>query len=153
MRVEVVVAVDDGGVGVRSLYRWLVRDPDVRRSVPVSLEPGSGEGFMGALEVIGAVLSQATAIGTLVVAIASWRDSRAEPARVTITVGEGSVTIGGETAEQAEVMIRALLTSGSAIGTAVDGSKASNGDSGQGAGAGGTAGVAAPGAGQPDVPA
>jgi len=111
MLVQVVAGDGDDGTATRSLYRWLTRDPDARRFVRVALGAGSSEGYMGALEVISAVLSQATAIGTLAVAVVSWRDSRAEPSSVKITVGERSVVIEGETADLAEVMIRSLVAS------------------------------------------
>ena len=93
-----VIAVDDSGASA-SLFRWLKRDPDARRTVSASLSGEAPAGSMGSVEVINAVLSQATSLATLAVAIASWRDSRAGRPSIKATVGARSVALEGDPSE------------------------------------------------------
>ncbi|MGK8506055.1 effector-associated constant component EACC1 [Nocardia asiatica] len=72
-----------------SLYRWLAADPDVSRNATIALgddkEPG---GMGGTLEVVNVVLGNAISLSSLLVAIASWRNSRPQPPSVTVE-GDG----------------------------------------------------------------
>jgi hypothetical protein len=56
-------------------------------------------------DVISAVLTQVTSIGTLAVAIASWRDSRAHPAPVKIAAADRSVIITTQSADEVLTML------------------------------------------------
>ena len=109
MQVRIGVEGEGGSREVLSLFRWLSRDPDARRYVPVSLGDDRADGTMGAADVISAVLSQATSIGTLAVAVASWRDSRARPAPVRIAAGDRSVIITSQSAEDVQAILESLL--------------------------------------------
>jgi hypothetical protein len=109
--VDVRIDLPDPGQGqeLLLLFRWLSRDPDARRYAPAALDDQAAAGTMGAGEIINAVLSQATSIASLAVAIASWRDSRAAAPPVRITAGDRSVIISGQSATEARELLEALL--------------------------------------------
>jgi hypothetical protein len=99
VQVDIVVDGESDDQSLASLYRWLVRDPDIAHHAKVSLTPGPNRaGDMGgAFEVINAVLSNGIALGGLAIACATWRASRPEAPvvrlerdGVTITVEDGS---------------------------------------------------------------
>jgi hypothetical protein len=78
---DVVVRTDHGH---SSLWRWLTRDPDTSGLVTGAGAPPE-EGHQGTFEVINAVLANALALSSLVVAIATWRaQRRADPPVVRI---------------------------------------------------------------------
>jgi Effector Associated Constant Component 1 len=108
LEVRIGIEGEGGSQEMLSLFRWLSRDPDARRYVPVSLEDDGAGGTMGAADVISAVLTQVTSIGTLAVAIASWRDSRAQPAPVKIAAGDRSVIITTQSADEVLAMLQSL---------------------------------------------
>jgi hypothetical protein len=95
MQLQITVRGDDS-LATMSLFRWLVRDPDSRRDVAVSLDADAPEGSMGSLDVINAILTQATSIASLAVAIASWRDSRSKPASIKLMIGKRSLNVEGD---------------------------------------------------------
>lgn len=99
----------DGEEETRSFYRWLREDPDARREYAVSLESQIHPGEMGAVDVLTAVVTQLTSIGTLAVAFAAWRDSRAKPAAVKISMGGASIEFGEGSAEQLTAVLLALV--------------------------------------------
>jgi hypothetical protein len=102
------MAGEGGSQEMLSLFRWLSRDPDARRYVPVSLTGDEADDTMGAADIISAVLTQVTSIGTLAVAIASWRDARAQAAPVKIAAGDRSVIITTQSAEEMQAMLQSL---------------------------------------------
>jgi hypothetical protein len=92
---RITLGGDPDGEALTSLYRWLDRDRDVTVSlVPAAELPGDmGGGF----EVIAAVLSNGIALGSLIVAYLSWRDSRPKPPPVRIEYGGVVITIDAAT--------------------------------------------------------
>lgn len=108
MEVRIGMAGEGGGQEMLSLFRWLSRDPDARRYAPVSLEDDGSGDTMGAADVISAVLTQVTSIGTLAVAIASWRDARAQAVSVRIAAGDRSVIITTQSAEEVQAILQSL---------------------------------------------
>ena len=114
MRVRIEMGGEGEGQELLSLFRWLTRDPDVRRDVAVSLQEDGTGGTMGAADIISAVLSQATGIGSLAVAIATWRDSRAQAAPVKVTAGDWSVIVTGQSAEDLKSIFESLSERGDA---------------------------------------
>jgi hypothetical protein len=78
---------DDEGQELLSLHRWLADDPDVTSQAVLRLEPRAATGFGemgGAFDAVVAVLSDGIALGSLIVAYQSWRDSRPRPPAVSI---------------------------------------------------------------------
>jgi hypothetical protein len=75
-----------------SLYNWLRSDPDVR-PVRVGLDSGRPHGSMGALDVINVTLDHITAISAVLIAFASWRQSRPRPPDVTIRINGTTVQV------------------------------------------------------------
>jgi hypothetical protein len=110
VQLRIEVSSDAGNLAVSSLYRWLLRDPDARRDATVSLDADASDGAMGSLDIINVVLTQATSIASLAVAIASWRDSRSKPASIKITVCEQTVSLKGDSAKMTD-SISQLLSS------------------------------------------
>ncbi|MFF7330985.1 hypothetical protein [Streptomyces sp. NPDC008150] len=101
-----------GGAGAAepaSLRRWLVEEPQVRRNAvvtlkaPVGAEPGA---MGGALEVVNVVLTQGIALGSLVVAVLTWRGTRPRPPQVTLEHDGTVVTLRDGSAEEIERILR-----------------------------------------------
>ena len=69
-----------------SLQRWLAGDPELRRSSTFELVPSHpSPGEMGPVfDVINAVISDGTGLGSLIVAYLAWRDSRPHAPAVRI---------------------------------------------------------------------
>lgn len=101
--VRVVVGED----AVLPLYQWLAADPDVQHNTTLSFgNPQQGD--MGALDVINVVLSNTIAFSGLVVAIASWRDSRRGAPGVEIEKDGVRVSVADGSPETIRAVIDAL---------------------------------------------
>ena len=70
------------------------------------MAPARGDGSMNAMETIGVVVGGVSAIANVLIAYANWRDARAKPPAVTITVG--SLTVSGDDPEALEKLAKAL---------------------------------------------
>ena len=101
---------DDEGQALASLHQWLVQDPDVTRWSTVSLEAGGNvPGEMGPVfDVVTVVLSNSIALGSLIVAYLSWRDSRPRPPTVSIERDGVVVSLAGSSPETVSRVIEAL---------------------------------------------
>ncbi|MET7426693.1 hypothetical protein [Dactylosporangium sp. NPDC005555] len=111
--VEVQINVDAGDdeEALVSFYRWLLEDPEVSRLADVSMAMRTpSPEMMGGVEVISVVASNAIALGSLVVAFLSWRDSR--PRRsvpiARLERGDVTVTIEGGSADEIRAIIAAV---------------------------------------------
>jgi hypothetical protein len=113
----------DQGQELLLLFRWLSRDPDARRYAPASLDDRTAAGTMGVGEIINVVLTQSTSIASLAVAIASWRDSRAQAPPVRIATGERSVVIFGQSAAEACELLESLRGPESPAGDSAGGTQ------------------------------
>jgi len=84
---------DDEGQALNSLHQWLMQDPDVTRWSTVSLEAGDTvAGEMGPVfDVLTVALSNSIALGNLIVAYLSWRDSR--PRSPTVSIERDGVVV------------------------------------------------------------
>ena len=77
MNVEVIVASEDDEDGrSAALRRWLLVDEELRGRVRFPTRPGAVGSMGPVLDIIDAVVSNGIAMGSLVVAIQAWRDSR-----------------------------------------------------------------------------
>jgi hypothetical protein len=96
---------EDGG-----LLPWLLDDPVGKDAEFLSLPGAPGE--MGVGDIIQAVIADTTALGSLVVAVATWLDThrgRSAPApQVRIEQGSVSVTVTGDEPEEIARIVRAL---------------------------------------------
>ena len=103
---EVSILVDDPG----SLYRWLTLDPEVRRDATVRRVPAPAKaGDMGGtLDVINVVLGNGIAIGSLLVAVAAWRESRPRPPVTRIERDGISIVIEDASPETVRRVVDAL---------------------------------------------
>ncbi|GAA4237164.1 hypothetical protein GCM10022254_48530 [Actinomadura meridiana] len=97
---------------LRSLYRWLTDDPDVRRQAKVTaVDAPTQRGDMGpTLELVNVVLSNSIALSSLVVAVASWIGSRRTSNGTVVWIEyEGvRVAVDADSPEAIEAVIRAL---------------------------------------------
>jgi Effector Associated Constant Component 1 len=92
-----------------SLYRWLREDPTVDGDTRVRLVAADPEPeHLGTADVLCAALSQLTAVGSLAVSFATWRDSRAAAPPVRIRLGAGTVELTEATAEELAAALREL---------------------------------------------
>jgi hypothetical protein len=91
------IAVDSDGRDLVLLRDWLIANPAVRRTANVRLAaPAPVPGAMGSTaEVIMVAAGTLLNVGSLVMAVASWRQSRRTVASVTIRRGGVEVTITG----------------------------------------------------------
>jgi hypothetical protein len=92
---QVLIKVE-GGVDGPGLMPWLHTDP-VSKQAELSTVAGE-PGQMGAGEIIQAVIEDSTALGSLVVAVATWWDAHrrrpgAPPVQVMIERGGTSMTV------------------------------------------------------------
>ncbi|GJF32568.1 hypothetical protein KNE206_52680 [Kitasatospora sp. NE20-6] len=103
--------------GGGDLLRWLRSDPvaaQAELSVAAS-EPGLGE--MDVIDVVQAVIADATGLGGLLVAIAAWRDARRQSRRlaaaptVVIRCGEVRVEVAGDDPAVLQRTVDTLLAS------------------------------------------
>jgi Effector Associated Constant Component 1 len=108
--VSIDVVVDGGDPSaVNSLFRWLQRDRALRRGSSVSLSAQGPPGEMGALEAVNVIVTQGTALANLALAFAAWRDSRAKPVPISVTVNAQTIILGAEDPDDMEREIRSLL--------------------------------------------
>ncbi|MET7932405.1 hypothetical protein [Streptomyces sp. NPDC005322] len=85
VQLSVRVTAAEGCPGVHDLYRWLTEDPDVAGAAEVALvDEDDGAEALGSLEVVSIVVSNLTAIGNLMLAVATWRDARARGAETRV---------------------------------------------------------------------
>jgi len=116
-----IESIDDGE-GAASFYRWLSEDAQVRRALTVALDDAeAGPGQMGAADVLSVIMTQLTGIGSLAVAFAAWRDSRARTPTVKFTLGGGTIECGAESVEQLTAALVALADKQAAVTTPEDG--------------------------------
>ncbi|WP_413102642.1 effector-associated constant component EACC1 [Streptomyces sp. Inha503] len=77
MQFRLRVDAAEGSPGVLDLYRWLTEDPDVAGAAEVALVDEEDRGdTLGGLEAISTVVSNLTSLGSLLLAVATWRDAR-----------------------------------------------------------------------------
>jgi Effector Associated Constant Component 1 len=97
---ELMISAPDDGPSLTSLHSWLLRTPEVSRHCTVRMVAGRGGESMGPVETVGVVVSSATAIGSLLVAYRAWRDARAKPPAMTITINQFIVSLDDPSAEE-----------------------------------------------------
>lgn len=95
---------------LRSLYDWLLHDPQVRRSARLSFNsPPLRPGEMGTLiDCLQLVTGNIWSALSFVTAVAAWRRTRPGDAAVTIRRGATEVTLTGSGTEEIERVVRAL---------------------------------------------
>ncbi|MFF2149538.1 hypothetical protein [Kitasatospora sp. NPDC058190] len=93
----------DGG----DLLRWLRKDPVAAEAMLSVLPAEPGQSEMGVADVIQAVVSDGSALGSLIVSVAAWRDARRQgrdrSAVPTVRIQCGAATVELTTADPAEV--------------------------------------------------
>jgi hypothetical protein len=107
LRVTITLADDPDNQAIASLKRWLSRDPDVVHGALISTKRlGSTSGEMNAwFDAISALVSDGTALGSLIVAYQSWRDSRPQPPSATIECNGTVVHLFDSTPEKIEQIV------------------------------------------------
>lgn len=111
MRSIVIRVESEAGVETRALYRALHGDPDLRRTVTLSVRDGDtpSDGDLGlASDVILALVNGSAALGALVVSIAAWRDGRRTAWTVSLEEDGLRVELRGSSKEELERVIRTL---------------------------------------------
>ncbi|MFJ6015140.1 hypothetical protein [Streptomyces sp. NPDC092952] len=145
--VEIRVVTAGADRELTSLHRWIVRDREVVHDARVSLVAAPlRDGDMGAdLESISAVVDSTLALGSLVISVLAWRDSRPAAPSVRIECAGATVELTGDAAD-AENVRRILGALGGCPG-------ATDGDGGGAAGLAGEAGPASSSVPPEDLPA
>src|SRR5690606_38432819 len=111
MELALRIADDPSGRELSSLRAWLLREPGLRGGMAKVTAGGvTGPGHMGAegLELINVVLSNAIALGSLIVSIASWRASRPRRPPVHIETNGVSVVVHTNDPEDLRAIVEAL---------------------------------------------
>jgi hypothetical protein len=77
----------DGGEPAQllSLFRWLREDASLVGRCTVGLGESTEPGHMGAAEIIDLTLTHLTAVTSVAIAYAAWRDSRAQRPRAILS--------------------------------------------------------------------
>jgi hypothetical protein len=104
----------ESGRDAADLYNWLLRDRDqlfgVRLGATTDTAEPSEMGFDVAT--INALVANTLALGSLITAIATWRDTRRAAAApdpvITITWADSSVTLTGDDPEQLRAIAQAM---------------------------------------------
>lgn len=94
--------------GALDLYEWLTRDPDVVRTAKVALSHDERPDALGGLDVIEFVVPNLTAIASLVVAIATWRDARSHGADIRLELNGVTLRIENAAPEDLHRLLRLL---------------------------------------------
>jgi hypothetical protein len=116
----------------RSLYRWLVGDPELRGHAEVTAPAQTKPGHMGGvLDVVDVVLSNTIALSGLVVSVATWRGARPRPPRVRLERDGVQVSVEGASPEAIAQVLRAL-EAGAEANTDAGGDAGGNAESGPG---------------------
>ncbi len=103
MRVRIEWSGRHGDDELRSLYRWLRDDRELRATTRVT-DAGDGGGtdtMGGGIDAVEALISVAAGVGQFAVACAAWRDARRPAGTVTVVVT-------GADAQAADAVRRAL---------------------------------------------
>ncbi|GAA3020270.1 effector-associated constant component EACC1 [Streptosporangium longisporum] len=95
---------------LRSFYRWLQDDEDVRRHARVSVRQSSPrESEMGsALEAIDLVLSNGFELANFTLAYLAWRATRRQKVAVTLKRGDVEVTVSDADDQITKKILQAL---------------------------------------------
>lgn len=107
-----------------SLYRWLRGDESVAGDVKVEFVAESETERMGAADVLCTVLSQLTAIGSLAVSVAAWRESRTAVPPLRIRFGGATLEIPDATAGQLVTALHTLAAIAEPVEPAAEGEAA-----------------------------
>ncbi|MFD8413426.1 hypothetical protein ACFV2Q_16930 [Streptomyces sp. NPDC059650] len=118
MRVDLHVQGDQAAL--RSLYKWLSRDPDLRRTARIELTGQSPQpGDMGdVLDLVTLVIGSGWSAASLGVAVAAWRGTRPNPPAVTIRRGDLEIVLTGADEEQMRRAVAVLDRGGAGSGEA-----------------------------------
>ncbi|MFI2315175.1 effector-associated constant component EACC1 [Streptomyces sp. CB00072] len=113
---EIVIRLDEperAEEELRSLYTWLLSEPEFRRHARLSLassrapEPGA-QGDM--IDVLSLVLGTSLNTGALALSIAIWRSTRPRQITVTLERSDGrSVTVTATSPQEAQRAVESLL--------------------------------------------
>jgi hypothetical protein len=93
------------------LHRWFTEDPEVSRNSVIRLAqrvPSQPGEMGGAFEAIIAILSDGTALGSLIISFLAWRDSRPRPPTVSIECRGITVNLSEGSPETVRRMVAAL---------------------------------------------
>ena len=104
------IEVPDGdGEHLRSLQRWLLRDPDMAGATFALRGRHEQPGAMGVgLDLIDVVVSNSVGLGGLILAVANWRRSRANAPSVLVEHQGVTVTVNGADPRQVERLVNRL---------------------------------------------
>ena len=111
MRVGIRIESDAGEDELRSLYRWLSADSQVRRhgNLDLSAPPPRAEHMGELLDVLSLTLSTGFNAASLAVAIASWRRTNPVAPSVTVERPDGSVITLNYSSPEDGIRLREFL--------------------------------------------
>jgi Effector Associated Constant Component 1 len=89
---EITITAVEDGYALEQFYHWLRADDNIARTATVSMRSASGSGQMGAFEVISMTISNTTALASLAIAYANWRQARKNAPNLTFHRGSLSST-------------------------------------------------------------
>ncbi|MFF0373282.1 effector-associated constant component EACC1 [Actinoplanes missouriensis] len=91
------------------MYRWFRDDENLAGHAVEMRDDGRPTGTMGAIEFIDVVLTHGTALANLVIAYATWRQSRDDDTtEVTFTCDGRSITVKDASPETIDRIVAAL---------------------------------------------
>ncbi|MFJ2194641.1 hypothetical protein [Streptomyces violaceusniger] len=103
---------DDDGEALLSLYQWLYGDDTLERTTEVELREAAPEdGAMGgAWDVVNVVLTHATALANLALALAAWRRTHPSAPPLNAHANGTTVTVHTDDPEAVRRLLEALNT-------------------------------------------
>ncbi len=106
MKLRLSVIADEE---LASLLRWL-RDDDISSEVAISPDyrDADPEHMGGGIEFVNVVLSNGIALASLIVAVASWLDSRRSATTVRIMHDDNVVELHGSSEGEIQAVVEAL---------------------------------------------
>ena len=103
------------------LFRWLRSDPEILRDCSLHLTGSSDEEAMGAADTITAVVSDAVALGSLLVGYFSYRMQYRHRAKAQVKVGDQTIVVSSYDPEQVGDVVAAILAATDSAGPATPG--------------------------------
>jgi hypothetical protein len=99
--VSVLIVNSDDPTATSSLYGWLTRYPELGTYGTVAASVGPDEA-MGAIDIIDVVLTHVTGVGALLLALVSWRRTRAAEPTIKLKVNRTEIIIKSDSPQVLE---------------------------------------------------
>ncbi|MFD8595210.1 hypothetical protein ACFV1L_09435 [Kitasatospora sp. NPDC059646] len=112
MDARITVVGDEDGDGLSSLHAWLVAQDGLRGRVRVERRPIGATELGAAVDLLSVALGAGGAGSVLGTALVTWLRSRRTSAKITVQVGDRSVTLEIDTLRDTTALLEQVLRQG-----------------------------------------